>query len=123
MVHILQLLRYLSSVIDFPVPLPVRNPFKKLWNWTTDLIQVSITASYTFQITSISPIPRLYVFPFGIITNKIHPSYIRMDPVSHMNWNISTNLIHWVGLVGTLELSSSYASLRHYYIHSSRRWV
>ena len=90
----------LSSIIAIPVPLPAKNLFRTSWNWTTDLIQVSKTVSVTFQTNSSRQIPWVYAFPFGISTNAVHPSSAGMDPVSHMNFIISTNSIHWVGLGG-----------------------
>ena len=46
-----------------------------------------------------------------------------MNPVSYKNWIIATNLIHWVGLGGTVEVSDGYTSLSQCYICSSHRGV
>ena len=45
----------LSSIIAVLAPLPEKNLCKTSWNCTTVLIQVSITASTTFHMTSSSP--------------------------------------------------------------------
>ena len=60
-----------SSIIAVRVPLPVRNPCNKLWNCTTVLIWVSITASTIFHTISIRLIPQVSAFPFGISTNTV----------------------------------------------------
>ena len=88
----------LISIIEFPAPLTVKNPCSISWDRTTDIIRVSITASTTFQTNFRIPIPRVHTFSFGIFTNTLHPSSVRVYPVSQTNWIISTNLIHQVGL-------------------------
>ena len=113
----------LSSIIKIPYHLPAQNPCRTSWNWTDDLIRVSITTYSTFKTTSSRPIPRVSAFPFGIITSTVNPSSVRMDTVSHMNWIISTNLINRVGLGGTVEVSAGYNPLWHFCRCSYHRWV
>ena len=52
-------------------------------------------------------------FPLGISINTVHPSFIGMDPFSHIIWIGSTSFSHWSGLWGEVELFSGYASLSH----------
>ena len=113
----------ICHIIAVPVPLPALNPCKTSWNWTNDLIHVSITSSPTFQTKSIITIHQVYTFTFVIITRKFHPSSVGMYPLYHMNWISSTSLSHRVGLGGTVEVSAVYASLRHVCRCSERRWV
>ena len=113
----------ICHIIAVPAPLPALNLCKTKWNWTNDLIQVSITAYPTFQTKYISTIHQMSTFPFWISTRKFHPSYIGMYPFYHMNWIISTILSHWVGLGGTVEVSAVYASLSHVCRYSDHRWV
>ena len=69
-----------------------------------ELIQVSITNYTTLKTTSSSLIHQVSTPPFVISTNTFHTSYVGMYLVSHMNWIIYTNLIHWVewGYSGSL---------------------
>ena len=53
-----------------------------------------------------------------------NPGFVGLDLVYHMNFIISTSLIHWVGLVGgSVEVSAVYSSMGHFYRCSVHRCV
>ena len=100
-------------MMDVSIPIPTRNPWRTSWRVTAFLICVSIMASITFQRTSKSPIPQVYVLPLGMRIKTVHPRSARIFPRYHMNWTSSTSFIRISGLGGVVASFFGCASLSH----------
>ena len=113
----------LSSRMAVPVPPPSWKPWRTLWELILALSQVSMIASTTFDRVSSKPIPRVLMFPFGMITIIVQPRSVGISPFCHMYCVRSTSFIHISEFGGMDVPSSVYSSLIHFLKCSALRCV
>ena len=93
-----------------PVPQPIRNSWKKLWNVMEAVRWRFKISATTFHITSLRPMPLQSLSHLGINTNDCHMFYPTRRPSPKSTCTRSTTFSQFEIYIGVFTLFSSVPS-------------